>query len=126
MQELPKSKYFRVIGTKVSSGARHVCIVICRKPSEFPGWLDLELLKIAGAGQSDPEKGLLLWEFLLPERLPDALNLLKRTGWTRIFLEENEIKMVYNVRTDDTVLRDFYDPKDAEDYLEYLMVGTHP
>lgn len=58
-------------------------IIIRRLPSQIPAHLDLALLRLAGSSSSFGPTPLVIYEFLLAERLGKAEEYLKGSMWER-------------------------------------------
>lgn len=59
-------------------------ITIRRKPSEIPCHLDMQLTRLAGHGIMNGPASICQYEFLLPERLPQAEQYLKGSMWEKL------------------------------------------
>lgn len=119
---MSENRYFQVVSSHHNPPRAQ--ILIRRKPSELPGRLDLNLLKIAGSGSSDPEKRFMTWDFLCPESLPDATLMLRQCGWDRIYIRDTDL-YTYEVCSENKgILGSFEDREEAEEYLQSLLLRT--
>lgn len=59
-------------------------ITIRRKSSQIPNHLDLAILRLAGKADMDGLNSIMVYEFLLPEKLPTAEKYLRNSLWKKI------------------------------------------
>ncbi len=58
-------------------------IIIRRKPSEIPYHLDMALIRLALTADLDGPNNRVTYEFVMPERLPEAEAYLKGSMWEK-------------------------------------------
>lgn len=113
-------KLYRIVGV-VSSGERRACIVIRRKPSQIPFQIEMTLLKLAGISHNDGPNNMVIYEFMFPVKLIDALEFLHECGWTKIGIKETELGDFWVCCGNNE--KSFRRREEAEEYVDALMLG---
>jgi hypothetical protein len=86
---------------------------------------------LAGAGKSDGPNSVVIYEFLLPEKLSDAEDFLRDQKWQKVKKEENELGDWWvSIQGSEFCKKQFeveqmrqYTEEAAETYLDDLMTG---